>query len=89
MLAFFRHHRVSILWLVVVFGALLSLRLLGLSSSKIGSLMWLAVFFVVLFSFIRGMDALQQIATRLERIEHILTDWPPTGANPSASHTAT
>jgi hypothetical protein len=89
MLAFFRHHRVSILWLVVVFGALLSLRMFGLSSSRIGSLMWLAVFFVVLFSFIRGMDALQQIATRLERIEHILTDWPPTGPNPSASHTAT
>jgi hypothetical protein len=89
MLAFVRLHQVSILWLAVVFGALLSLRMLGVSDSTIKSLVWLAVFFVVLFSFIRGMDALQQIATRLERIEHILTNWPPTGENPSASPTAT
>lgn len=89
MLAFVRLHQVSIFWLAVVFGALLSLRMLGLSDSRIVSLAWLAVFFVVLFSFIRGMDALQQIVTRLERIEHILANWPPTRPNPSASHTAT
>jgi hypothetical protein len=87
MLAFFRLHRVSILWLVVVLGALLLLRLLGPSDSAFGSLMSLALFFVVLFYFLRGMDALQQIATRLGRIEHILTNWPPTGPNSSASHT--
>ena len=89
MLAFVRLHRGSILWLAVVFAALLSLHLPGVSDSTRDSVVWLGLFFAVLFSFIRGMDALQQIATRLERIEHILTNWPPTGANSSASNTAT
>jgi hypothetical protein len=89
MLAFVRLHQVSILWLAVVFGALLSLRMLGLSDSTIFSLLWVGLFFVTINSFLRGMRALEQIATRLERIEQILTEWPPTGANPSASHAAT
>jgi hypothetical protein len=63
--------------------------MLGLSASTIGSLLWLALFFFAINSFFRGMRALEQIATRLERIEHILTKAPPTRANPSASHTAT
>lgn len=84
MLAFIRRHQVSILWLAVVLGALLSLRIFGLPDSTITSLVWLAFFFTMAFYFIRGMEALQQIATRLERIERILTNWPPTGANPSA-----
>jgi hypothetical protein len=89
MLAFVRHHRVSILWLAVVLGALLILSRLDLLHYKIDSLVSLALFFTVLFYFIRGMEALQQIATRLERIEGLLTKWPPTGANPFTSTTAT
>jgi hypothetical protein len=63
--------------------------MLGLSASTIESLLWLAFAVVVFHSFFRGMRALDQIAIRLERIEHILTKSPPTGPNPSASHTAT
>jgi hypothetical protein len=40
-------------------------------------------------SFFRGMRGLEQIATGLERIEHILIKVLPGGPNPSASHTAT
>jgi hypothetical protein len=63
--------------------------MLGLSGSVIGSLIWLALFFVTLFEFFRGMRTLGQIATRLERIEHILTKGPPTEPNPSGSHPVT
>jgi hypothetical protein len=63
--------------------------MLGLSDSTIGSLLWLALFFVTLFEFFRGMRTLGEIATRLGRIEHILTKGPPTVPNPSASHGAT
>ena len=89
MLAFVRLHQVSILWLAVVFAAILSLRMIGLSDSTILLLLWLALFLLAVNSFFRGMRALEQIATRIERIEQILTAWPPTGANPSPSHTAT
>jgi len=54
-----------------------------------GSLLGLALFFVTLWEFFRGMRALGEIATHLERIEHILTKGPPTVPNSSASHTAT
>ncbi|HWL40285.1 MAG TPA: hypothetical protein VNO75_08610 [Gemmatimonadaceae bacterium] len=63
--------------------------MLGLSHSTILSLVWLAVVLAVLLSFFRGMRTLEQIAARLERIEHILAKWPPSGPNQSASHIAT
>jgi hypothetical protein len=63
--------------------------MLGSFFSSVGGLVGLALFFVTLWEFFRGMRALGQIATRLERIEHILTKGPPTGPNPSASHAAT
>jgi ABC-type multidrug transport system fused ATPase/permease subunit len=89
MLAFVRHHRVSILWLTVMLVALLFVRLLNVAGYNTNSLVSLVLFFTVLFYFIRGMDALQRIASRLERIEHLLTNWPPTAEDPSASTTAT
>jgi hypothetical protein len=61
----------------------------GLSASTIFSLLWVGLFFVTINSFLRGMRALEQIATRLERIEHILTKGPPTPPHPSVSHAAT
>jgi len=63
--------------------------MLGLSASTIESLFWLGLFVFACNSFFRGMRSLEQIATRLERIEHILSKGPPSGPNPSASHTAT
>ena len=63
--------------------------MLGSSSSIIGTLVVLALFFVTLWEFFRGMRALAQIATSLERIEHVLIKGPPTLPNLSASHTAT
>jgi hypothetical protein len=55
----------------------------------LGSLVFLALFFVLVFEFLRGMRVLGQIATRLERIEHILTKGATSVPNQSASHTAT
>ena len=55
----------------------------------IGSLVFLALFFVLVFEFLRGIRVLGQIAARLERIEHILTKGSPGVPNQSASHTAT
>ena len=63
--------------------------MLGLSGSTIGQLVWLALFFAVLFYFFRGMNDLRQIATRLKRIENILTEWPQPGQNSSTSHIVT
>ena len=54
------------------------------SSSSIGSLLGLALLFGTLWEFYRGMRALAQIATSLERIEHILTKGPP--AVPDGRH---
>lgn len=59
------------------------------SGSTIGGLLGLALFFVTLWEFFRGMRALGEIATRLERIERILAEGRPTVPNPSASNTAT
>ena len=42
------------------------------SGSTIGGLLGLALFLVTLWEFFRGMRALGEIATRLERIERIL-----------------
>jgi hypothetical protein len=56
--------------------------------SSIGGLLGLALFFVVLWEFFRGMRALAQIATSLERIEHILAKRPPAVPDPPVSHTA-
>jgi hypothetical protein len=53
-----------------------------------GSLVFLALFFVLVFEFLRGMRVLGQIATRLERIEHILSKEAPGVPNESASHPA-
>jgi hypothetical protein len=57
--------------------------------SSIPGLLGLALFFVVLWEFFRGMRALGQIATSLERIERILIEGRPGVPNPSVSHTAT
>ena len=57
--------------------------------STIGSLLFVALFFVTLWEFFRGMRTLGEIATRLERIERILTKGAPTVPNPSGSPTAT
>lgn len=88
MLAIVQRHRMSIFWIAVVLGALLATRALVRSESAFNSLMGLLLFFTAFFYFIRGMEALQQIATRLERIEHVLRN-RPTEANPSTSTTAT
>ena len=57
--------------------------------SSIGSLLGLALFFALVFEFLRGMRTLGQIATRLERIEQLLTKGPPAMPNPPAPSTAT
>ncbi len=63
--------------------------MLGSFFSPIPGLLGLALFFVALWEFFRGMRALAQIATSLERIEHILTKGPQAVPNPPVSHTAT
>ena len=55
----------------------------------VGSLVFLALFFALVFEFFRGMDALRKIATSLERIEHSLTRGAASAPNQAASHTAT
>jgi hypothetical protein len=57
--------------------------------SSIPGLIWIALFFVLLWEFFRGMRALAQIATSLEHIEHTLTERPVAVPNPRVSHTAT
>jgi hypothetical protein len=57
--------------------------------SSIPGLLGLALFFVVLWEFFRGMRALAQIATSLERIEHILAEGRSAVPKASVSHTAT
>ena len=56
---------------------------------SLGTLLWLALVFVTLWEFFRGMRALGDIAKRLERIENILSERQPTVLSPSASHTVT
>jgi hypothetical protein len=63
--------------------------MLGSLVSSIPGLVGLAFFFVLVFEFLRGMRALGQIATRLERIEHILNRAALSVPNQSSSHTAT
>jgi hypothetical protein len=63
--------------------------MVGSLFSSIGGLLGLALFFVTLWEFFRGMRALAQIATSLERIEHILTKGPSAVPGAPASHTAT
>ena len=57
--------------------------------SSVGSLLGLALFFVLVFEFLRGMRTLGQIAARLERIEHILTKGAPDMPSQPVSPTAT
>jgi len=54
----------------------------------IGSLVFLALFFALVFEFFRGIDALRKIASSLERIERVLAKAPPPVPNEAASHTA-
>lgn len=57
--------------------------------SGIGSLVGLALFFALAFEFLRGMQALREIATSLKRIEDVLSKESPGARNPPASQTAT
>jgi hypothetical protein len=63
--------------------------MLGSFGSMITSLVGLALIFVMLWEFFRGMRALAEIATHLGRIEHILAGGPPSVPRPSASHSGT
>ena len=63
--------------------------MVGSFFSSIPGLVGLALFFVVLWEFFRGMRALAQIATNLERIEHTLAERPLAVPNPRVSHAAT
>ena len=63
--------------------------MLGSFFSSIPGLLWLALFFFTFWEFFRGMRALAQIATSLERIEHILAKGPPAVPNQPVSHIAT
>lgn len=56
---------------------------------SIGTLLGLALFFVTLWEFFRGMRALGEIAKSVERIEHTLAERQPTVPSHSASHSAT
>lgn len=57
--------------------------------NSIGTLVGLALFFVTLWEFFRGMRALGEIAKSVERIEQTLAERQPAVPSPSASHTAT